>query len=502
MKVKRLYPSKRKRAIKSRFPRKKKVKRKSKSCNFPRQKVLDKIEAKVSSAVYFNKKSGTVRKLNDRYFARLFTKVHSILFEPSLNGFYRYNAANGVWGNTTETKLLNQIGSVIKMYADNQGKPEINEKNDTNFQRNVLTQLKGNTEKKDAFKTKNGILHLDNCMLDINEYPPSEKKFSKKYYSTYQVPIRYDPKAICPKFIDKLLIPVLLAYDLDLLQRVSGAILYGGNKAQRVEIIEGSGGTGKSQFVEILEVIIGKEKCHELRIQNMDSRFEISRLLGKTLLVGEDVPGDFLNRKFSHKIKALTGGGHHSVESKNSNATLQIQGKFNILITCNSELQVKLDGDYSAWERRLIIIPFQSHKPKKRIPNFAQMLLREEGPGILNWMIEGYKKHRTELKSFADFNLNITQKRRVKNLLNESTPLQIFGQTCVKKAKGDVTTDELVNAYFKFKFSQNRKWEELTRRQVERGLPGIILELFHVIRRKDIKRGGKARRGYKGIKLK
>ena len=71
------------------------------------------------------------------------------------------------------------------------------------------------------------------------------------------------------------------------------------------------------------------------------------------------------------------------------NQQFQLRGNFGMAITCNSKLHVRLDGDVGAWQRRLMVVNYTRPKPQHRIANFADLLIAEEGPGILNWMIEG-----------------------------------------------------------------------------------------------------------------
>ena len=54
-------------------------------------------------------------------------------------------------------------------------------------------------------------------------------------------------------------------------------------------------------------------------------------------------------------------------EIKGSNERPEIQGQFNIIITCNSRLSVRLEGDADAWRRRLVIVGYRKPKAVKPI---------------------------------------------------------------------------------------------------------------------------------------
>lgn len=78
-----------------------------------------------------------------------------------------------------------------------------------------------------------------------------------------------------------------------------------------------------------------------------------------------------------------------TVEYKNSNESPVMQCQFNVVVTSNSRLVVFLEGDADAWRRRLAIVSFTKTKPSEAIPKLAERILAEEGPGVLNFMLDG-----------------------------------------------------------------------------------------------------------------
>jgi putative DNA primase/helicase len=168
-----------------------------------------------------------------------------------------------------------------------------------------------------------------------------------------------------------------------------GQCLLGKNITARLLVTHGQGGNGKSQVARIFRAIVGSENCYELRTKHVDSRFEQYRFIGKTLLLGADVPADFLSTAGAAELKKLSGGDALSPEAKSGNGIFELTGDLNFLITSNSRLKIHLEGDESAWRRRLLLIPWIAPKPKKEISGFADHLLETEGSGILNWALEG-----------------------------------------------------------------------------------------------------------------
>jgi len=154
-------------------------------------------------------------------------------------------------------------------------------------------------------------------------------------------------------------------------------------------ILHGLGETGKSTFSEIARKLIGVTNCAELRTNLLHERFEIGSYIGKNLLIGADVSGAFLNSKGAYRLKALVGRDLLDAERKGANFRFQIPGTFNVLITSNSRMTARIEHDRGPWERRLAIIEYEKPRTSKNIPGFAEILIREEGSGILLFATEG-----------------------------------------------------------------------------------------------------------------
>ncbi|MEK9135519.1 MAG: primase-like DNA-binding domain-containing protein, partial [Bacteroidota bacterium] len=187
-------------------------------------------------------------------------------------------------------------------------------------------------------------------------------------------------------------------------------------------------------------------------------------------------------------------------EKKGGNR-FQIRGNFNMLICTNTRLRVKLDGDTSAWRRRLLIVEY-GNRPQGAIPipGFDSVLLHEEAAGILNWMVAGAVRLLAELDRQGDFVLTAGQMERIENLLSESDSIRQFARKAVVACDaGDVTVDELVKAYGAF--CEMRGWEPLPVRRVETELRDVMLEIHHASKRNDIQRNGKSVKGFAHLKI-
>jgi phage/plasmid-associated DNA primase len=289
------------------------------------------------------------------------------------------------------------------------------------------------------------------------------------------------------------------AEDISLLQRFCGAVLLGPNRAQRFLVVHGSAAAGKSTFVSIVEKIIGVENVAHLRTEHLGGRFETHAYLGKTLIAAKDVAGDFLSSKGAKMIKALVGDDQLEAEQK-FGGKHRFRGDLQLIITSNCRLKLAFEDDEEAWRRRLLIVEFDRQVPANRVPNFADVLLHDEGEGILRWMIEGAVRHLAELQKCGDYELTEIQRGRINDVLLESkSPAEFVRIGLIKKAGADVTVEELKENYFRF--CRDRGWQPFSERQFENALAELMLRHHGVHRRNDLMRGDKAVRGFKGVAL-
>ena len=350
------------------------------------------------------------------------------------------------------------------------------------------------------------IVHCLDTMLVYKNGNWEKEPFSPYFYSRNQIPIKYDPKAKCDRFLNEVIMRNLDPDDADLLQRYAGQILLGTNYFQKILILRGLAGSGKSTIMNIFRSVIGESNCSELRTSKLTGNFEIAIIARSLLLCGSDVPADFLNNEGSRELKKLVGGDLLSCEKKGSSLNWSIEGRFNIVITTNSKLLVKLEGDEGAWLRRLAIIDFDKHPTCKPIPNFAQLLLKDEGSGILNWILWGATKLINDMETGKDFIMSQEQKDRVESLLFESDSVRMFVKNKIivsENAKG-ATTEEMTNAYFGY--CEEKAWGALPLQLFEKRLPNIMLEMFRINKSSHIKRENRDgnetnKNGYPGVTI-
>ena len=389
--------------------------------------------------------------INEQCFAAIFQEIFKPIYETTEECFRMYNPATGIWEVVGKENLMNKLSLMLKAYAAWLEVTGITKYRKVPVLSNIITLMRGLCARTDAFaKTGEPYIHCANGMVvfvpcENGLLKPELRPFSPDYMSRNRTEYIYDPDAQCPDFLGKLLKPAVSDDDIFHLQRYIGQCLLGENFSQTILLITGAGGGGKSTLVNIVEKLIKRVNCTELRLEHMGSRFETQRLLGKTLLTSKDVPPNFLNTWGAHKLKALTGKDTLTVEHKGSNDAVDVCCSFNVIITANATLQVSLRGDADAWRRRLIWVTYKNTPPEKKIPDYDDVLLAQEGAGILRWAVEGAQ---LLLENNRQLEKSNAQKAKVESLLNESDSLSNFvGQMLGEAPDCNVTTAELLEAY-------------------------------------------------------
>ncbi len=444
--------------------------------------------------------------LNQQFFAKLADEVYKPIYEKTEEAFYIYSPENGLWEIQNTSTMLERISDLMMRFADATGDTFVNTKRDAGTIRQILSFMKSDKccGREDAFaRTGEPFIHCGNGVITFPMQEDGRRKpvlmpFDSKYMSRNRTDYDYVEDAVCPEFLERLLKPAMTQDDINHLQQYLGQCLLGVNDSQTFVMLIGKAGSGKSSIVNVIEKLIKRKNCTELRLKHMDGRFETQRLLGKTLLTAKDVPSNFLNTPSAHMLKVLTGNDTVTVEHKGSNAAPDVSCVFNVIITANNTLRVNLDGDTDAWLRRIILINFHTApKPKERIPNIDDYLLEREGEGILRWAVEGAM---LLLENGGKIIKSELQENKVNNLLHESDPLTDFISTCLfLDEEGNVTTGELVEAFYAF--CKEQGWGLLPQRLVEKSLPDYIYQTFGFSKRTDVKRAGTNRRGYYGLRL-
>lgn len=463
----------------------------------------DSLVAKYGPAYFMNKtkKGFAYAGMNEGYFAGLHASENIELWEPNEKAFFRYCEKSGLFAEVTADLLKQEVSKqILDMARARRVKGLMQDRNAPRLNA-IVQQLKGVVEQRDAFRKDRRFLHLANGILDLSGDEPTLLPFSPDFRSRNASPIAYDPRATCQRFLDDLILPAVHPEDVAIIQKYMGLALLGRNIIQRLLILDGMAGRGKSQLSIVIQHLVGMVNCTQLRTEHLNERFELYRFLRKTLLAGVDVSPDFLSARGAPVLKGLVGGDIMDAEQKGGTGCFPIEGTFNVIITCNSRLRVRLEGDVGAWRRRLLIVRYEAPPPAKKIPDFGAHLVKTEGAGILNWAIEGLGALLDDVEQTGDIRLTPRQSGVVDSLLAESDSLRQFLADRVERAEGDdLSVHEIVEAYAEY--CPANGWSPLPITIIQRQIEGLMLELFQTVKVGSIQRDGKSARGFRNVRYK
>jgi putative DNA primase/helicase len=229
---------------------------------------------------------------------------------------------------------------------------------------------------------KNGIFNVRTCSLTPH---------SPDYYFINQIPINYNPKAKCKKFL-KFIGEVVYPEHIPVVQEMLGFLFYRKYFLHVAFLLVGGGRNGKGVLVNVIEALLGKENLSTEPLEDLTARpFSSSELYGKMANIGSEISGKELVN--ANKFKILTGNEPTKGEVK-FGCTFTFRNYAKLIFNTN---KIPYSRDHSfAFKQRWIIIPFPNTFPRGEPgtdPRLEEKLTTHgELEGIFNWAMEGLKR--------------------------------------------------------------------------------------------------------------
>ncbi|TVL87805.1 phage/plasmid primase, P4 family [Streptomyces sp. SAJ15] len=178
------------------------------------------------------------------------------------------------------------------------------------------------------------------------------------------------------------------------LQLLLGYSATGDVGAQVMPFLFGAGKNGKSVLLDVLMKLLGDYADAAPPGFLMARPYEghptdLAELHGRRVIVCSEVkPGD----KFDEaRVKLLTGGDRIKARRMRQDF-FSFEPTHKLWLLGNHRPEVGTGG-FAFW-RRMRLIPFERVVPDDRkIDNLADILVTEEGPGILTWLIDGARRY-------------------------------------------------------------------------------------------------------------
>lgn len=337
----------------------------------------------------------------------------------------------------------------------------------------------------DRIHVANGVVELDGDFHHVSEF------------CRHRLPVRYDPINFTPpsrwlSFLEQLLEPE----DILTLQEYMGYCLIPTTRGQRMLIITGQGGEGKSRIGVVMKALLGSNMSVGSIAKLESSPFARADLQHLLVLVDDDMKMEALSQ--TNNIKAIvTAELPMDLERKGIQS---YQGKLHARLMAfgNGSLQAMYDRSFGFFRRQIIL----SAKPKdpNRVDDpFLSEKLLEEKEGIFLWCLEGLQRLR---KNNFRFTLSRGARQNLLDSVTEGNNVISFLRSqgyFTFDPEGTATSRALYSAYKdwctdnSFHPLSDKSFLNMMKEQ------GISLGLVHT---NHIPIGnGKQARGFRGIRM-
>ena len=306
-------------------------------------------------------------RINECGFAEWYLSLH-----PMRCTHDKLFSVEGIIGD--ESGIRNEIYMLIRSYVKNNVAQKVN-------QLLKAIKLEAYSEPMEIdmkrIHVANGTLYLDGRFEE------------EKYFCMNRLPVEYHPESDCPsrwiQFLNELFNPE----DILTLQEYMGYMLLPSNKAQRMMLIIGKGGEGKSRIGLMLRCIFGNN-MYSCSLQKIEvDKFARANLEYMLLAVDDDM-----------KLEALPQTNHlKSIVTLEDKMDIEVKGKqsyqgivYSRLIAFGNgglhALYDKTDGFY----RRQLILTTKDKPENREDDPYLIDKLKAERDAVFLWAFEGLKR--------------------------------------------------------------------------------------------------------------
>ena len=314
----------------------------------------------------------------------------------------------------------------------------------TTIRNEIINTIRANTYiDRTAFDADPNIINVTNGLYDITTGKFSEH--TPDYFSRVQLEAEYIPEASGERFLSFLSEILPDKSDQNTVLEMFGAVLVERlMNLEKILMLVGEGGNGKSTLLRTMIAIFGKKNCSFVSMHALENnRFSIAELDGKIA----NICADISNYEMKHvsAIKGLVSGDPVTAEKKNK-PPFNFENHAKFFFSCNRlpEITEESEGVY----RRFRIIEFLTSFRDKPDPHLLENLTTdEEKSGILNLLIH----HAGTLLKNKALTHNISHDNVKREWKDRVNPIENFVDNHIKRVVGaGVPKDEMYQAYTEF----------------------------------------------------
>ena len=215
---------------------------------------------------------------------------------------------------------------------------------------------------------------------------------------------------------------------------------------QKIFLLFGNGGNGKSVYLEIIQKLFGDKNVTHVEPTGLPREFERIRLKDSLLNIGSDINSDFSRGEIREWLLKIADGT--SIQACYKGLThVDFIPRCKLVYACNALPTAEI---INGLNRRMMFVDFpcqyvenpdpDNPKQKQRDINIIQKLTAEL-PGIFNWAYAGYKL----LQTVGYFTDAPEQSTLMQQFEQTSNPVVVFCED--RNFYGTVSRDEIYDWY-------------------------------------------------------
>lgn len=256
---------------------------------------------------------------------------------------------NGIYVPGGEQYISRILASTFKNFYKYSGAPIYSR----HVKSEILAMLRDSTYTEIAkFDSDLSIINMENGLYNwqTGKFLPH----TPDYYSVIQIPVRFDPDARCPN-IDKMINIVADEKDRMKCYEMFAYCLYRSYPIQKMFVLFGPGGTGKSYFLDVVQRMLGDVNCSNVSMQDLaKDRFASSDLYKKLANICGDLDNTAMYQVAT--LKQLTSNKDRIRAQRKGEKAFNFVNFAKPIFSANHLPSSK--DDTSGFYRRYEIIPF------------------------------------------------------------------------------------------------------------------------------------------------
>jgi len=288
-----------------------------------------------------------------------------------------------------------------------------------------------------------GYINFQNGLFDLQEW--ELKPHTPEVRSIAQVPAVYNPNAKCP-MITKYMNDCELSNDSQtVILEFSGYCLITDVSLQKALMLYGKGSNGKSVFINLLKIALGKSYISGESLQNLETdKYRVANLYGKRLNAFPDLKDTPLQT--NEVFNTLTGNDLELVGERKYQHAFSFKPTAKLLFSAN-KIPFAYSDNY-AYYRRWILIEFPHTFEKEEIDEklLEKLTTQEEISGFINLILAGLKRLLDNRKFSYDVGVDEIEKQ----YLLHSDNVRVFEEDCLRDCSGNEEPTEKRKVYNRY----------------------------------------------------